>query len=108
MSDEDQEYADHSSSARIDDQDSNGYIPFRNRGGHTAKGTLYRIEPMKGDQRERLTNYVNNGIMNQDLRFARDVWALMKAVGKSDFDLFWESPWDEVGHCILVFVIICC
>ena len=76
-----------------DDEESGvGYRAFRAR---TAKGVLYRISPLEDALRARMTEYVHNGAMDMDLRYARAVYGLVNTSGRKDFDQFWESPWVE-------------
>jgi len=74
---------------------SSGYRSFQQRRRAEAKGVLYKIEPLRGDLRARITRYVQEGVIDQDLRFAREVFGLVNTSGRRDFDAFWESPWVE-------------
>jgi hypothetical protein len=68
------------------------YRSFRSR---QASGVLYKISAVDGAARALLTTYVQNGAMNNDLRYVREVYGLVNTSGRKEFDLFWESPWVE-------------
>ena len=76
-------------------EEEEGYRSFRPARHREAKGVLYRIDPMRGELKERVTRYVQGGIIDKDLRFAREVFGLVNTSGRRDFDAFWESPWVE-------------
>ena len=78
-----------------EEEEEEGYHSFRPARHREAKGVLYRIDPMKGELKERVTRYVQGGIIDKDLRFAREVFGLVNTSGRRDFDAFWESPWLE-------------
>ena len=70
-----------------------GYHAF---GGRQAMGVLYKLPSMPDDEaHRRMERYVNQGKMDADLRFVREVYGLVNTNGRRDFGLFWESPWAE-------------
>jgi hypothetical protein len=75
-----------------EEEDESAYHSFRSR---QAKGVLYKISAVEGVPRAKLTKYVNEGAMDADLRYVREVYGLTNTSGRKDFDLFWESPWVE-------------
>jgi hypothetical protein len=78
------------------EEDSGGggsaYHAFRSR---QARGVLYKISSVDDLARARLTAYVQDGAMDADLRYVREVFGLVNTSGRKDFDQFWESPWVE-------------
>lgn len=73
-----------------DEAEGGVYVPLR---GRQAKGVLYRINPMPDALHRRMEEYVRDGFMEKDMRYARVVYGLVNTSGRKDFDLFWESPW---------------
>ena len=75
-----------------ENQEEEGYIAFR---GRQARGVLYRINPMPPELIQRMQRYVHDGPMERDMRYARAVYGLVNTSGRKDFEMFWESPWNE-------------
>ena len=76
--------------------DTMGYHAFQyGQNNRQAKGILYKLNPMKNDLKAKVTEYVHNGAMENDLRYAREVFGLTNTSGRKEFISFWESPWVE-------------
>jgi hypothetical protein len=60
-----------------------------------AKGTLFKLAQMPSDVERQMNIYINEGHMDNDLRFAREVFGLVNTSGRKDFSAYWESPWLE-------------
>ena len=75
-----------------------GYVAFK---GRQAKGVLYRLNTVQPDLIKRMELYVHGDpvtkscAMQGDMRFARAVYGLVNTSGRRDFEIFWESPWNE-------------
>jgi len=69
-----------------------GFISFKAR---QAKGILYKLNPLSNDNEHLIKRYVNEGYMQKDLRFARELYGLVNTSGRKDFTYVWESPWVE-------------
>ena len=74
------------------DEEGSGYVAFR---GRQARGVLYRINAMSDALIERMETYVHKGAMAKDMKYARAVYGLVNTSGRKDFELYWESPWNE-------------
>jgi hypothetical protein len=74
------------------DESGVGYYEFNDK---QAKGIMYKLCPMSDPLKEKLTMYVQGGAMDQDLRYAREVYGLANTSGRKDFTAYWESPWIE-------------
>jgi hypothetical protein len=71
---------------------SGTFFNFRKR---QAKGTLFKLAQMPSDVEAQMNTYINEGHMDNDLRFAREVFGLVNTSGRKDFNAYWESPWLE-------------
>ncbi len=76
----------------IKEETEDGYQEFKSQ---QARGILYKLSPLTNDLRQRVTDYVQNGAMQADLRYARELFGLINTSGKKDFSYVWESPWVE-------------
>jgi len=71
---------------------SGTFFNFKKR---QAKGTLFKLAQMPSDVEAQMNTYINEGHMDNDLRFAREVFGLVNTSGRKDFNAYWESPWLE-------------
>jgi hypothetical protein len=69
-----------------------GYQEFKSQ---QARGILYKLSPLTNDIQQKVTDYVHNGAMQADLRYARELFGLINTSGRRDFSYVWESPWIE-------------
>lgn len=80
------------SSRRDHAESQSSYIEFRKR---RARGILYKLNPMSDSLKIKVTAYVEDGAMQKDLRYAREIFGLINTAGRKDFAYVWESPWIE-------------
>jgi len=69
-----------------------GFVSFKTR---QAKGILYKLNPLSDANEHLIRRYVNEGFMQRDLRYARELYGLINTSGRKDFSYVWESPWVE-------------
>jgi hypothetical protein len=81
---------------QIRETSSNGpqkkYMSLKKR---KAKGILFKLDPITDKMTQRVKLYVENGAMQKDLRYAREIFGLINTSGRKDFSYVWESPWVE-------------
>jgi hypothetical protein len=78
------------------EEEGEGYVAFK---GRQAKGVLYRLNTAQPELIKRMETYVHGdasgSAMQRDIRFVRAVYGLVNTSGRKDFEIFWESPWNE-------------
>lgn len=74
------------------DGEEHGYVALKKR---QANATLYQIDPIDDEVAKKVSEYVQKGIMEKDLRYAREIFGLINTSLKKDFSYVWESPWIE-------------
>ena len=58
---------------------SSGMTEFHDFGNRQAAGVLFKLQSIPNSVAERVTQYVQNGMMQRDKRFADDVMACMNS-----------------------------